>query len=997
MTENLGRKATLVVALVVAAIACLLFPEKPFRLGLDLQGGTRLEYRFDFKKAKDEGKISQAEFDDKATLLDDFCNITRGRVDPQGVMELSVRKEGNERIVIELPGAAELTVAKTISKLDQAISETDSILTLDGSNPEVVKAFPLSGGVITIGVERIAYAVRNGRALEQLHRGEGNTKSAPHAAGEPVELLSTDDLQKRIENVGDLQFLIVATSGQLTPLGTDHATEKKKLDDWMTAHPGEPVDAFNRLAPEQGGPTKGLRWVPHNVPKGELETPLAQRLALLMLPPEEWIFSGNDLDTVGFDQDRRGYPAVRFEMSPAKKGAFGDFTEKHIEEQMAIVLNGEIVTAPKINTKLPGGGIIEGGGAGFTQAEVKDLITVLRSGSLRIKPELLSKSRVGASLGENYVSTAFTSTLTALGVIVLFMLAYYRKLGLFSVIGLVINLLLMMGALSFLQATLTLPGVAGVILTLGMAVDGNILIFERLREEMGRGLKLVQAVKSAFDRAAVTIVDSNLTTLLAGLILQNVGTGPIRGFAVTLNIGILTTLFTVIVVSQVLIGWDLKRGATSFTMSPTIRSPSFRFMDAARFAFPASIVVLVLGLVLFLRIPNQEKLGIDFLGGFRVTVNTQQPVRVADVDGLVKKIPGVIGESAQVRQVLDSGSRDVGYTQFVIICKLSGEEGADEDTSVKTGEKQIRDALGPILQKDPVQVAIAPAGDAATASGELYLERTHPAADVSAALARAGLAEVAVQPQPGRQNVVEYSGKVPGTPTAEEVALRIRAQIEGFKDTTGRPFTLLSPIPESTVIGPQVGGELRDRAVIAVLLGMLMTVLFVRVRFAEYSYGIAVLAALAHDVLFVIGGLAVATMIGGLQTELDLTMIAAFLTIIGFSQNDTIVTFDRVRENRRHSKKPLREILNDSINQTLARTMITSLTVFLTLIVLFVFNVGTRNVLEAFSFAMLVGVISGVYSTVYIACPVLLWFEKRAARKAEQERGGPGAGQPLAA
>ncbi len=184
------------------------------------------------------------------------------------------------------------------------------------------------------------------------------------------------------------------------------------------------------------------------------------------------------------------------------------------------------------------------------------------------------------------------------------------------------------------------------------------------------------------------------------------------------------------------------------------------------------------------------------------------------------------------------------------------------------------------------------------------------------------------------------------------------------------------------MVGPTIGGELRDKAIIAVLLSLVGTVLYLRVRFAEYGYGIAVVVSLVHDVLIVFGALAVAAMTRKIQAELDLSMIAAFLTVIGYSQNDTIVIFDRVRENRLHSKAPLRDILNDSINQTLARTILTTSTVVIVLLILFIFNYGSRNVLEAFSFAMLVGVISGAYSTVYVASPVLLWFEKRAEKKA---------------
>jgi SecD/SecF fusion protein len=989
MTEKLGRQFALILALTLLSIGCLLVPpvflnRSPFRLGLDLQGGTRLVYEFDFEAAQRKGQITAAELADKATMVRDFCTIIHNRVDPNGVMDLSIRPEGTQRIVVELPGGAETATAKTVGKLAQSIGAEETTLSLDAGSVELVKAFPLGGGLVTIGTEKIGYERRAGVALSGLRRGEDGTQAAAHQAADPVELLSTDDLQKRIENVGDLQFLINASPTSLMPLGTDETKERGKFDAWVKDHPNASTDEFNRLSSAEGGPVAGLRWFPRRVPKEQLDSGPRQMVPLL-LPPPEWIFSGGDLASVGPDNDRDGFPAVRFEIVDEKKDAFGSFTEKYIDQQMAIVLNGEIVTDPKINSKLPGSGIIEGGGGGFTQKEVKDLVTVLRSGSLRIRPELLSKDRIGATLGENYVRTGLLSTLLALALIIGFMIFFYHRLGIFSVIGLVLNLLFLMGALALLQATLTLPGVAGVILTLGMAVDGNILIYERLREELERGLKLVQAAKNAFEKAAVTIIDSNLTTLIAGLILQNVGTGPIKGFAVTLNIGLLSTLFTVIVVTEALVFWDIHKGRTKYSMLRTFKAPNWRFMDIAKYAIAASLIVIIVGDALFIRLPNQEKLGMDFLGGFRVTVNTQDPQSVSKVAELVHAVPGSIGQTAMVREVLDSGDRNTGYRRFIIQCKLSGDE-EDKSGSETTGEKQIRDALAPILQHDPIQLAATE--DGSSASGEIFFERSHPEADVRNALSKGVLTDVVVEQVPDRPNVVRVNAKVVKEKAGSDLAAAVRTSLEAQKDDAGKPFELLSPVPESSAVGATIGGELRDKAIIAVLLSLVGTILYLRVRFAEYGYGIAVVVSLVHDILIVFGALAVATMTGAIQAELDLSMIAAFLTVIGYSQNDTIVIFDRVRENRRHSKAPLREILNDSINQTLARTILTTSTVVIVLLILFVFNVGSRNVLEAFSFAMLVGVISGAYSTVYVASPVLLWFEQRAAAKAQKPGGG---------
>jgi SecD/SecF fusion protein len=529
-----------------------------------------------------------------------------------------------------------------------------------------------------------------------------------------------------------------------------------------------------------------------------------------------------------------------------------------------------------------------------------------------------------------------------------------------------------------LKATLTLPGVAGIILTLGMAVDGNILIYERLREEMGRGLKLIQAAKAAFERADVTIIDSNVTTLIAGVILYNVGTGPIRGFATTLNIGILSTLFTVIVVTEVLVLLDIKKGASTFSMVKVLEKPNLRFMSVAKWAIGASLLLIVTTNWLFISLPDQEKFGIDFLGGFTMTVRTQEPQRVGTIRELVGKVPGAIG-GAEVKEILESGSKATGYTAFRITYKLPAAHTAGTDTAEgETGVKEIKDALAPVLQKDPVRLEFADSDSGTKVVGSLYFEEPHPTPEIAAALAQFGLTNVEVQPVPDHPSTVHISAILEKDKPRSDLATRIEQRFEGGrqKDAAGKSLNLLTPIPESAFVGSQVGGELRDKAILAVLLSLFGTIMYVRVRFAEYSYGIAVVISLLHDVLIALGALAIATKTGILQAEVDLSMIAAFLTIIGYSQNDTIVIFDRVRENRPKSKKPLSEVLNDSINECLGRTILTTSTVVLTLLVLFAFNVGSRNVLEGFSFAMLVGVISGAYSTIYVASPVLLWFDE---------------------
>jgi SecD/SecF fusion protein len=993
MTENLGRKTTLTVALLLAALAFIFGPlllgKKPFRLGLDLQGGTRLVYRFDFEGAVRKGLITEAEAASPELLLQQMKTIIHERLDPQGVKEISLRSQGTDSIVIELPGAAESSATVQSTKLAADIAPDATALTIDGAQPQVVKAYSLNGGTVQIEGEKILYATRTGTTLSGLKRGLEGTTPTSHAAGVAVDLLTTDEIQKAIENVGDMVFMLGATADKVRALGGDLAAEQKKVDDWRAAHPGAPIADFNGLKPEEGGPIADLRWYPHLIKSKEVEVPYAQRQMVPLLTPrptdpslsrDAWNFTGGDLNAVGMQPDSYGYPAVSFEMASEKKIAFGDFTEAHIRDGMAIVLNGEIATLATINSRLPGSGIIEGGAGGFTQQEVKDLITVLRSGSLRIQPKLIDKSRVGASLGEDYIVSGTISALVATAVVILFMVFVYRRLGWFSVLGLGVNLVMLLGVMALWGATLTLPGLAGIVLTVGMAVDGNILIFERLREEMARGLKLAQAAKAAFERAAVTILDSNLTTLLAGIILYWAGTGPIRGFATTLCVGILTTLFTVIVVTQLLVFHDIKRGAEPYQMRELIHSEGIDFMGKMKFAIGASLIVICVTVGLFISLPDQKKLGIDFMGGYALTVRTQEPQTIGKMREMVDAIPGEIGRSADVVVISDTKEGD-GYRAFRITSKLGGQEG-DSDTAAQAAETEVRRALAGVLQRGPVELELQP-GDAGSqkVTGEVYFENPHPEADIQAALVAAGVQDAIVTSDASHPSAYKLTGTAGVSRSSGELENEIRQRFTARKDSLGAPYELLSPIPESALIGAQVGGELRDKAIRALILAMFATMLYLRFRFAEWSYGIAVVVALVHDVLVTLGALAIGRYFDFVQSELDLTMIAAFLTIIGYSQNDTIVIFDRVRELLPRSKKPLREVLNDAINQTLGRTILTSVTVFLTVTVLFLFNYGSRNVIEGFTYALMIGVLAGTYSTIYIASPVLLWLETRSARR----------------
>jgi len=966
MFENAGRKVVLITLLLLGSLALLFLQDQPFRLGLDLEGGTRLVYRFDFDAARKEGTLGATE--SETDILNQTVTIMRNRVDPNGVLDPTIRPEFPDRVIIELPGNVGRENVSAETQLAGGIQLTERELTLENG-----EAFPATG-IVQIGDEQIRYAGREGNRLLGLERGHEGQLEA-HQLGDRVKLVSADAIRAAIENLGELAFMLVAEPRDYTGKGTDSAKEQEKLSTWQAANPGVPVTVFNSVPPEQGGPDPSIRWYPTHFSEN-YGPPMA---VLEPRKPSEDI-RGAALARIHQSQDRWGYPAVGFEIKPERIEDFADFTGENVNRRMAIVLNGEVRSAPTLNTKLVGGGIIEGK---FKDEEVKSLITVLRSGSLKLKPTLEHDERVGATLGDDYVNRGLYSGILSIGLVIAFMIVYYRRLGLFAGLALVSNLILFMGGLAVLHATLTLPGIAGIVLTVGMAVDANILIFDRLREEADKGRNVRQAAKAGFEKALSAIVDSNVTTFLTAVILYRLGTGPVRGFAVTLMIGILTSVFSALVTTRVFVHLALERGAVRFAMGRWMADAKYDFMSKTRLALTASAVVIVAGLIGFFVLPDKEKFGIDFTGGVEAQIHTEQPQSVDRIRQLVGAIQaGGIGQSAEVRSVLNS-EQEGGFTQFRIQFKT-----VQEGTAVGEGESlrpELRKALGEVLLQDPIQLTLNEQADKAQVTGLIYFEKLHPEPDVAARLEAAGLRDATVTVG-DRKGSYEIAATTAIGRNGTELAQAVHDAFLGSSDSDGVAFELADPIPVWSQVGPQVVGELRDKALLALVASLFMTVMYIRVRFAEYSYGIAAMVAVLHDVLVTLAALTFGNHLGLISGEINLAMIAVFLTIIGYSINDTIVIFDRVRENLPRMKVPLREVLNTSINETLSRTVMTSLTTLMVVVIQYLFNVGTGNLLESISFAMMFGMVSGIYSTIFVANPIFLWLETRSGRGGAQAR-----------
>jgi SecD/SecF fusion protein len=614
---------------------------------------------------------------------------------------------------------------------------------------------------------------------------------------------------------------------------------------------------------------------------------------------------------------------------------------------------------------------------------------------------------MGANLGEDSIKLGILSASLALVVTFLFMLVYYRLAGLIAALSLIVNGMILLGVLAIYNATLTLPGIGGFILTLAMAVDSNILIYERIREERDRGRGIDQAVRLGFERAFVTILDSNLTTLLTSMVLYFIGTGPIKGLGLTLSVGILSTLFAALVFTKACFAWLLEnKKLPEIQMMRLFKgTPNLRFIRIWKTTVAVSVITSVAGIAIYLQSPERIK-GIDFVGGATARVRLKDPMKQLEFVSRINKIQGF--ESLDATYSLGKGSvvaGKEGYREYVVKGKLSRDQRSQEQLTETESEQVnrfrqgLRDQLGDQLFPDPVsnvKVESAPAPDAASASKISFTLNFEapidPAAVRDLLRQRAGyLTNPAVEGAPESGASASTRTSVPVSATLatgmkeEEFRTRIPAVFASLRDTT----PLSDPFPEVSTIKPRAAKSLLNKAKLALILSFLGIILYVRFRFHEYRYGLGAVIAIIHDLVVTLGIVAAANILGLVDVEIDMTMIAVFLTIAGYSVNDTIVIFDRIRENLAKpdsERKPLAELVDESCNQTLSRTLLTSTAAFLASALMFFINRGKHNPLEGFGFTMMVGIASGTYSSIWVASLFVVAAEKWREKRGKQTK-----------
>lgn len=585
----------------------------------------------------------------------------------------------------------------------------------------------------------------------------------------------------------------------------------------------------------------------------------------------------------------RGESEVVMWMNPEGAKVWARMTADNIGKSIAIVLDDYVYSFPTVNNEIKGGRSSITGG--FTIKEAKDLVNVLQSGKLPAPAHIIQEEIVGPSLGQKAIDSGLTSFLISLCVILVFMVLYYsQRAGLIADFALLCNLFFIMGILASFQATLTLPGIAGIVLTLGMAVDANVLIFERIKEERLKGKGLTAAVDDGFKNALSAIIDGNVTTLLTGIILGVFGSGPVRGFATTLVIGILTSMFTAIFITRLLIAAFLThKWKLTFALPWTknfLQNVNINFIKGRKISYIISSILIVV--VFISLVVRGFDAGIDFVGGRTYEVQFKQPVSTEDV---AAKLEQVLAERPQVKVFGESNQVKI-TTKYKI---------QDDDESVDAEvDSLIYVGLKPMLAQ---------------------------------------------------------------TVTKDEF-------LSDYK---------LS----STKVGPTIALDIRREAVVAVILALIAIFLYIMIRFKNWRYSVGAVLGLAHDTILVIG---VYTLLWGIvpfTLEIDQAFIAAVLTIIGYSINDTVVVFDRVREYvGLFPNRKLADTFNHAINSTLSRTMATS---FSTLIVLIPMVIFGGDSIRGFVFSITIGVIVGTYSSVFISSPLAYDFGKRRRERIQRE------------
>jgi SecD/SecF fusion protein len=1003
-------KIVLCVVSVALGLIAMVPPDKKLKLGIDLSGGTILVY-----------EVARENLGPNFNM-DELISALMQRADPQGVKETPIRKIGGNRIEIILPQASDEEVER-VKRMLTDVGQLEFRILANRKHDSAVIDRALGPQGLAKPPPRYKWA-----RLGEISSGT-NPAFTDDSIADPQQKWEKDryaGIEVTLTGKGSegteqtVTVPVLRNTAKTLILARSHGL--KSISTYRIEYNPSKL---------QGGDPNNPRPT-DNIVREEKVSPGYSELYILCGLDRQNV-TGSYLSRTYATSDERLQPAVGFQFNRQGARRFGQLTREHLPEegeafkyQLAILLDNLVMSAPSINSEIRDQGIIEGGGQGFKPKEVQHLINILQAGSLpaSLNPTPAQEEKVGPTLGEDSIAKGWRAIWVSMLVVPIFMIFYYRFAGVVAVIALVANMILLIGTMAFMQATFSLPGLAGLALTIGMAVDANVLVFERMREEKERGASVAQQIRNGFNRAWVTIFDSHVTNLLAAIVLFLVGTEQVKGFALTMIIGMLWNLYTAVFMSRVIFenayaqGWIKK-----LRMLKMWDKTNIDFIGPRYYCMAGSLILILLGLVAFaLRsgIVNRTMYNIDFTGGSLVTIrlNEADPTvqslseskRAEFVRTKASVLPDVTVESLRVGN--DKGER---------LARFNIRTTAQDLDQVKNG---ILEAFGPSLARVEMTFGEATAIPSASAAGAVkagpalasrfaggreyplsfnttaFNSAQAPAQVVGAEFAKVLEAAGIANPTARFETVSQAEGSSEEPAARTKLVLRTdleaeiaRAQLGKLKESLASNRDLL--FERVTNFGGTVAAETRTLALIATVASWVIIIVYLWWRFHSFTYGLAAVLAVVHDVLITLGAIAISywlaevPVVGRIlmieQFKIDLPIVAAFLTLIGFSVNDTIVIFDRIREMKGKTPHLTTKMVNDAINQTLSRTVLTSFTAWLVVVILYI--LGGEG-LHGFAFALVVGFLSGTYSTVYIATPILIdWVGTKSEPARTGEKG----------
>jgi len=868
-----------------------------------LSPGGKLAAIFSTKDNQDRIKFNASNSEVEAYLKDEAdaavkqsYTILNTRIDQFGVANANIQlQKGTDRILIELPGIKE---PDRVRKLLSGTAKLEFYETYD--NAQVYQLLTNINGIIAAKI-KAAKKDTTKAVAQTLAKNTATTASKTPAAAKDTAAKGALSLLSKVQkNAGkDTSALALNNKSQFA--------DQNPLFSILTPGVYRDQSGQPQLAP---GPIVGSALVkdtakvnqylrspdikaaiPQSMKflwsvKPEDKTKVFQLYAIRLAGAENGpVLAGDVINDAHQDVDQKGSPEVIMVMNSQGADKWRSVTsvaaaDQNHKQSIAIVLDDNVYSAPVVQNEISGG--VSSISGNFTVEEATDLANVLKAGRLPAPAHIVAEAVVGPSLGAEAIHAGLLSSLIGLLVVLVFMIAYYNRAGTVAVVAVIINIFFLMGVLTSLGAVLTMPGVAGIVLTLGISVDANVLIYERVREELALGKSIRLSVADGFKHALSSILDSNISTFLTGLILFVFGTGTIQGFAITLMIGIVTSLFCSLLISRIIFEWMLEKGWDIKFSNPwsshTFKNANYAFVKKRYIFYICSASFIALGLISMAT--RGFNYGVDFVGGRTYVIRfADKNVTTEDVRQIVEKNLG------QGNNEVKTFGSDISVTTKYLI-----------DDNATNADAKVQGALIKALDTNP----------------QTHITKTN--------------------------------------------------------------------IVSSQKVAPTIANGLKKSAALTVIFAIIIISTYILIRFRKWQFSLGAMIATAHDAAMVLSFFSIFKDVLPFSLDIDQSFIAAILTVIGYSINDTVVVFDRIREflNLHHSKTDdPKTVINNAINNTLSRTIITALTVLLILLVLFIFG---GDVIRGFSFALLIGVCFGTYSSICIATPVIVDFGKKDLR-----------------